>query len=255
MRNHVIVLLCFCLFCSSVCQQAEVERLSSELETTRSEVAELTRKVRDVEERAEKLAVENEAFQGQIKDDEATMAEMRTDFQEQLDKETTKSAMLREAYNDLRTADETEYAHLAELIQNEEWEKAAAGLKAFLRSHPQSSLIEEARKQYEKVVREVRRLQTQKAVARQRELVAQREAKLKSNIESGNVSLDQIKPHLINKTEVQVRDLLGSPSSTYTGNKRRYSDQVYNPYVGAKTSLWIQFGNGVVSEVGYGGQK
>ncbi len=216
MRINVIFFLCFCLIGSSGCQQAEVERLNAELELAHTEIAKLTREAEEAGERADKLVVENEELGEEVKENEAALAELRSDFREQLEKDEAKFSMLREAYNDLRTADETEYAHLADLIRKEEWEKA---------------------------------------VARQRELAVQRQAELKSNIESGNVTLDQIKPHLMNKTPEQVRELLGSPSSTYTGNKWRYSDQVYNPYVGAKTSLRIQFENGVVSEVGYWGQQ
>ena len=79
------------------------------------------------------------------------------------------------------------------------------------------------------------------------------EESLKSQIEKGELSPDQLRPHLIGKIPDQVHDFLGEPNSTYTGNKWRYTDKVLNPYSRVQNSLKIQFKNGVATLVDYWG--
>lgn len=210
------------------CYQPEIDRLNSELELLQAENAKQRRELAGAREKESK-------YQGEI-----------DELEEKL--------RLKQATDSAIKADRTEYASLGRLLQEEKWEEAAKGLKAFLEAYPNSELADKAKRQHTHAVREIRKIEAQNALTRQRQRTALRHEELKKNIESGNLTLEQIKPYLRNKTPDQVRDLLGPPSSTYTGNKWRYSDQVYNPYVGTKTSLKIQFENSLVSQVTYWGQ-
>ena len=236
------------------CYQPEIDRLNSELELLQAENAKQRRELAGAREKESKYQGEIDELEEKLRLKQATDSAIKADYQAELKAKEEHLQNLQALYNDLKNADRTEYASLGRLLQEEKWEEAAKGLKAFLEAYPNSELTDKAKRQHTNAVREIRKIEAQNALTRQRQRTALRHEELKKNIESGNLTLEQIKPYLMHKTPDQVRDLLGPPSSTYTGNKWRYSDQVYNPYVGTKTSLKIQFENGLVSQVAYWGQ-
>jgi hypothetical protein len=231
------------------CGKAQLEELQSELANERSANEKLE------EQKAEAQSAET-AHLSKIQELESSLAKMQERekgmYAQYLSKLSAKNKEVKKyksAYLALKSQDQTEFSRLSKLMNEKKWDEASEGFKSFINAYPKSDFIEDARNEYARSLNESR----QEAAARLREEPAQREESLKAQIEKGELSPDQLKPYLMGKTPQQVRDFLGEPTSTYTGNKWRYTDKVLNPYSGVKNSLKIQFKNGVVTLVDYWG--
>lgn len=235
------------------CGKAQIEELQSELANERSANESIQKQLE--EQKAEAQSAET-AHLSKIQELESSLAKMqereKSMYAQYLSKLSAKNKEVKKyksAYLALKSQDQTEFSRLSKLMNEKKWDEASEGFKSFISAYPKSDFIEDARNEYARSLNESR----QEAAERLREEAAQREESLKSQIEKGELSPDQLKPHLMGKTPKQVREFLGEPNSTYTGNKWRYTDKVLNPYSGVKNSLKIQFKNGVVTLVDYWG--
>ncbi len=241
------------------CGKGQIEELQNELANDRAENERLQKQLA---EQVEKGQTAESTYLSKIQDLESSLTEMKdrekamyAEYRSKLSAKNKDIQKIKRAYIALKSKDQTECARLSKLMVEKQWDEASEGLKAFISAYPNSEFLDEAQKDYSRAVSESRQQGTQESAAQRREEIAQRDGKLKSQIENGELTPEQIKPYLMGKTPQQVRDFLGEPSSTYTGNKWRYTDQVFNPDSGVKNSLKIQFNNGVVTLVDYWGGK
>ncbi len=235
------------------CGKAQLEELQSELANERSANENLQKQLE--EQKAEAQSAET-AQLSKIQELESSLAKMQERekgmYAQYLSKLSAKNKEVKKyksAYLALKSQDQTEFSRLSKLMNEKNWDEASEGFKSFISAYPKSGFIEDARNEYARALNASR----QEAAEREREEAAKREESLKSQIEKGELSPDQLRPYLIGKTPDQVRDFLGEPNSTYTGNKWRYTDKVLNPYSRVQNSLKIQFKNGVVTPVDYWG--
>ena len=227
------------------CGKAQLEELQSELANERPANENLQKQLEEQKAEAETAQL------SKIQELESSLAKMQERekgmYAQYLSKLSAKNKEVKKyksAYLALKSQDQTEFSRLSKLMNENKWDEASEGFKSFISAYPKSDFIE-----YARALNESR----QEAAEREREEAAKREESLKSQIEKGELSPDQLRPHLIGKTPEQVRDFLGEPNSTYTGNKWRYTDKVLNPYSRVQNSLKIQFKNEVVTLVDYWG--
>ncbi len=232
------------------CGKAQLEELQSELANERPANENLQKQLEEQKAEAETAQL------SKIQELESSLAKMQERekgmYAQYLSKLSAKNKEVKKyksAYLALKSQDQTEFSRLSKLMNENKWDEASEGFKSFISAYPKSDFIEDARNEYARALNESR----QEAAEREREEAAKREESLKSQIEKGELSPDQLRPHLIGKTPEQVRDFLGEPNSTYTGNKWRYTDKVLNPYSRVQNSLKIQFKNEVVTLVDYWG--
>lgn len=241
------------------CGKGQLEALQSELADEQSTNERLQKQIEEQKEEAQSA---NAAQLSKIEELKSSLAKMKerektmyTQYLAKLSSKNKEVKKFKSAYLALKAQDQTEFARLGNLLNEKKWDEGSNGLKTFIITYPNSEFLEDARKEYSRAQSESRKQATEEAATIQRSEDAQRKEKLNSQIKNGELSPEQIKPYIIGKTPQQVRGLLGEPSSTYTGNKWRYTDQVFNPYSGVKNSLKIQFKNGVVTVVDYWGEN
>ena len=225
----------------SGCGKAQIEELQNELADERSANERLQKQIEEQQEEAQSA---ESAHLSKIQELESSLAKMKDRekgmYAEYLSKLSSKNKEVRKfksAYLALKSQDQTEFARLSRLMNEKKWEEAGEGLKSFISAYPNSEFLEDARKQYSRALGETRQQKAEETAAQQKEEIAQREDKLKAQLKNGELTPEQLKPYLMGKNQQQVRDFLGEPSSTYSGNKWRYTDRVFNPNSGVKNSL------------------